>query len=189
VELSGNVAPPGLFDGEPTPIVYDPNRHISNHERALKPFESITTIENTLDDYLATLQQQNRVFITSVIQTEPLTGPLETFVQRHLQATPAVMQYYLIFSNGANFHNAWTTRYGSKLVWCRSFTERLVWDLREVCATANHLNIDFCQQRAQQSETQGDISIANMYAQQHFTRINFQIVYLNDLQQAILQAN
>jgi hypothetical protein len=171
------------FDDEPISVIFDPNGHIVDRHADLVPFGGISRVENALDTYLTQIRTPNRVVVTTIMQPQSPADEVRPFVQGHLHENPAVRHHYLICLDGDNVHNEWIVRFTPKLVWCRSFTDEFRLHLREGCANANSLNIGYCEQRAQESERQGDIGLAKMYTLQEFERANLQVNYL---QQRIL---
>jgi hypothetical protein len=169
------------FDDEPISVIFDPNRHIVDQHAVLEPFGGISRIENALDTYLTQIQTPNRVVVTTIMQPQSPANEVRPFVQEYLHENPAVRYHYLICLDGDNVQNVWIVQFRPKLVRCRSFTGQFPLHLRQGCARANSLNIDYCQQRAQESERQGDIGLANAYTLQEIERTNLQLTYLQQI--------
>jgi hypothetical protein len=154
---------------------------ITNKVEILHPFGHDTEVKNAQVDYLHRMQEPQQVFVTAAILPQFNANQVETFVQQHLHGNPAVRFYYLIFTHGQQYDTHWPDAYASKLVWCCSITSEFKWNLREACAKANDLNIEYCGRRARQFEHGGQIGHAHSYTEKKRSLVRLQRIYLEEL--------
>ncbi|CAF1132055.1 unnamed protein product [Rotaria sp. Silwood1] len=131
------------------------------------------------------LDDPNRSFTTVIILPQWNHCKVPLFVQQNVLQYSSVRFICLFFINGQA--TDMKAIYGTKLIGCYSITSRISTQTRTVCAKANDLNIDYCQQHRLQNEVRGDIGVAKLYARQIFERVDLQIAYNEQLQKEIEQ--
>lgn len=170
----GCTQPRHLFHGEPYIFIYDPGRYIHNPIQQLDPFGSMVTICRELKDLVNQIEnlQNQQLFVVLIFPDKT-----ETEVRRFLMKYPSIQVHsyalYLIFPNGLEYHEEWiNTPTMPKLRWCRSFTNRLIWDILDMCKSACDQSITFYSQKKIQAEDdmehdRGDStkSIVNLYGE------------------------
>jgi len=72
---------------------------------------------------------------------------------KYIPDSSHLFSLFLIFPNGLNFHEPWKNAQTlPKLRWCRSFTNRLIRDILDVCKSACDQTITFYEQRKIQAQ-------------------------------------
>jgi hypothetical protein len=173
--LFGVAQPPRPFDEEPTIIIFDLNDYIVDPHIDLRPFNEIVFITNDVNALRNRLGNFNKLFTTASILPQWNHPQTQEFVQQNLIIYHRVRFIYLFYINGAL--NNMEVIGGDITSECFSITNRILAQLREICSMTNDLNITYCEQQRVQNETQGDISVANLYAMQKANRLNIQLAY------------
>jgi hypothetical protein len=122
-------------------------------------------------------QNQNKQFILVVIARNRIPPQIEQMVENNLRILPNLYMLHLFFTNGSRFQNVWRTRYGPLVQSCRSITVNLSRDLRTICAAFCDLNIEFCEDRAEEYEAQNEGGIANDFRTQKLHYVNLTLNY------------
>jgi hypothetical protein len=181
----GNTIPPNWFDCEPIALIYDPNTRITDKVGDLHPFGPNTEVHNAQGSYLNRIQRPHEVFVTAAILPNLNADQVQQFFEGHLHINPAVRFYYMIFDDGQQHDTDWPNIYAPKLVWCCSITDEFVWNLREVCAKANALNIEYCGQRARQFRRANQINSYRSYMEKKLRLARLQRIYSEELERSI----
>ncbi|UJR18623.1 hypothetical protein I4U23_005531 [Adineta vaga] len=180
----GDSCPTDVNDAEPVGIVYDPSASI-NQTRDLYPFESVIEVHNVEINYLSRIQMPNEVFVTTALFKESDADNVKVFVETYLHNNQAVLFYYLIFTDGQQYDNLWPNIYSPKLVWCCSITDNNVWALREACAKANSLTIEYCGRRTRQFNRAGQINRSHRYTEKKLRLVRLQRIYTEELEKSM----
>jgi hypothetical protein len=178
----GGTTPPGLFDNQPEPVIFDPDGTITNTEQQLKPFNSIVHIiknDNTLNIFLHTRPTKTVVLI--LIFPKRTRDDITTFINDHILQQQSIHSFYLFFTNGQQHEVALRNLFTPLLIDCYSITHHLYSEVREALSTACDLNAKFCSRRAKEEEAQSNNSLVFIYEQQRRERLKLQIIYDNCL--------
>jgi hypothetical protein len=125
------------------------------------------------------------VFVTVIIRPDHHADQIQPFFEGNLHINPAVRFYYLIFADGQQHDTDWPDQYTPKLVWCCSITGEFVWNLREVCAKANALNIEYCGRRVRQFRRAGQMNNVFSYLGKQQQLVHLQRIYIEELERSL----
>ena len=89
----------------------------------------------------------NQLFLLLVFATQS-DVEVKLFLITYTPNRRHIFALYLIFPNGVRYSEEWISNESvPKLQWCRSFSTRLIEDIREMCKSACDRSINFYQQR------------------------------------------
>lgn len=174
----GGAAPPGPDDGRWRLRVLDLDRQIQSPIQDLAPFATIVPIDYDLHNCLQHVTRNpTRQFILTIITRNQTPPQIQQLIQNHLMNIPNVSTVHLFFTNGKQFHRQWRTLYPPIVLSCRSITSNLRRDLKTVCVELCELNIEFCEDRAQEYAQQGNQGLANDLQQQKLIYVELTLDY------------
>ena len=164
-----------IFDGKPNPLVYDRHCYITTPPTDLSPFHNITRLIDSPDLLRQTLQNLNRSFMA--INILPQWGRLmvQNFVRQYLLQQTNLQEFTLFFIDGDTTNM--TAVCGARLRGSYSINSRVMFRTRLACARANDANITYCRRQSRRYENQGDIGVANLFAEQMEQRLRLETAF------------
>jgi hypothetical protein len=130
-------------------MIYDPGKSIRNLAEQLKPFDSIVNVYDEVNDLTSQIGRlQNKKLFLLLIFPDKSETEVRRFLLKYIQNEAHLHSIFLIFPNGLQYHRQWSNSSTMpKLRWCRSFTNRLIRDILEMCRSACEESITFFDQR------------------------------------------
>ncbi len=147
--------------------------------------DAYTEVHDGQGSYLNRIQRPQEMLVTLAILPDWNSNRVQPFFEERLHINPAIRFYYLIFDDGQRYDTDWPNVYALKLVWCCSITDEFVWNLREVCAKADDLNIEYCGRRARQFKRANQINSARSDIGKRRRLIRLQRTYSEELERNI----
>jgi hypothetical protein len=178
----GAALPIGVDDGAYKLRLVDLDKRIQDPEKDLKPFASIASIDNQLNDCLQHIRcNPNKKYIVAIITGKYTLPEIQRMIEHDLKVLPNLYILHLFFTNGKRFHDQWRTFHSPLVISCRSITPNLSRDLKTICNTSCNLIIEFCEVRAQKYTKNDDNGIANIFQRQKHQCIELTLSYMQEL--------
>ncbi|CAF3047446.1 unnamed protein product, partial [Rotaria sp. Silwood2] len=112
-------------------MIFDPGRRISNPAQELRPFHCLPSISNDLQECLGELDRtHHKRWVLLLLLPHIASGDVIQFVNNYVLNRQDLHSFYIIFNNGAQFHQSFRARFPATFQWCRSFTGKLSNDIR-----------------------------------------------------------
>ncbi|CAF1378518.1 unnamed protein product [Rotaria sp. Silwood1] len=189
MDFSRTTGPTGLFEDQPAGFITDVNQHITNPLTQLQPFEKIITVFRSQSQIINELTRLQRSCVITLISSEITSREVQNFVDNYLHPNPTVDSYYLLFPDSDSLHTQWTNRYDFRLKWCGPIGENFLRTVLAACSTTCALMISYFERRAQQYESQGDISLAYQCSIEIGKLLKIQRQYIDDYLQYLNSAS
>ncbi|UJR32921.1 hypothetical protein I4U23_020382 [Adineta vaga] len=180
----GGSAPPQLLDNEPCTLIYDPGKRIKKDMKKLYPFGPMVCTVQNVEDWAKMLNKSSgKRWIILLIFPTQTEVEIREFIMQYVSDRSELHSLYLIFHNGLQYHAQWSNTLLTELVWCRSITNRLFHDIREVCAGACQIYVSYYEQQRRQAEydikhnNNGARGIARIYAEKKREHVHNLCIY------------
>jgi hypothetical protein len=149
ITFSASSGPFDQFDGEPHTMIYDPGKLIHDPVTQLNPFGSMVNVYHEVKDLTSQIRKLNhkKLFLL-LIFPDKSEAEVRCFLRKYIPNEAHLHSIFLIFPNGVQYDRQWSNSLAMpKLRWCRSYTNRLIRDVLEMCRSACEENITFFGQR------------------------------------------
>jgi len=130
-------------------MIYDPGKSIRNLAEQLYPFGSMVNAFHEVNDLTSQIGRlQNKKLFLLLIFPDKSETEVRRFLLKYIPNEAHLHSIFLIFPNGLQYHRQWSNSSTMpKLRWCRSYTNRLIRDILEMCRSACDESITFFDQR------------------------------------------